>query len=365
MKQQLKTQGFVLLDVDVAALNNAGKDNSSSYDNAVATKKIVKGSKTYVYVSGQAWRYWWRETLKNDLGWKMSPLFKDKKIVSTCTDPITFADDDVFGYMKAAKEEVVSKENDYNDGDGDLDEHKGDKRSKKPSKPKMEDVTVTRVSALRNSALVSVSPTRAATNFSNMSRHFDDPSPYQKEEYSCILKGMFSLDLNAIGTFSDYNKAGFKNLSSSLKEQSLNRGCELVDDINSDMKLVRMPLDVRVSRAVDTIKALKTVSGGAMQTNNMTDVTPKFLILCTTKSGNHPFGNIMTDGSLDISSLEEILSDCADQFIGKIYIGKRKGFMDSCIEALNALKSKFNNVEVMPINAAIDTYCEQIKTQMV
>jgi len=35
----LKTQGFVLLDVDVVALNNAGKNTSSNFDNAVATKK--------------------------------------------------------------------------------------------------------------------------------------------------------------------------------------------------------------------------------------------------------------------------------------------------------------------------------------
>ena len=52
-------QGFVLLDVDVVALNNAGKDNSSSLDNAVETKKIIKENKSYPYVSGQAWRYRW------------------------------------------------------------------------------------------------------------------------------------------------------------------------------------------------------------------------------------------------------------------------------------------------------------------
>ena len=46
----LKTQGFVLLDTDVAALNNSGKDTQSNYDNAVATKKITKGRSTHVYV---------------------------------------------------------------------------------------------------------------------------------------------------------------------------------------------------------------------------------------------------------------------------------------------------------------------------
>ena len=33
--ENLKTQGFVLLDVDVVALNNAGKNTTSNFDNAV------------------------------------------------------------------------------------------------------------------------------------------------------------------------------------------------------------------------------------------------------------------------------------------------------------------------------------------
>ncbi len=51
-------QGFILMEVDVAALNNAGSDKSSNLDNAVVTKKIRKNGKEYPYVSGQAWRYW-------------------------------------------------------------------------------------------------------------------------------------------------------------------------------------------------------------------------------------------------------------------------------------------------------------------
>ncbi|TXH22437.1 MAG: type I-B CRISPR-associated protein Cas7/Cst2/DevR, partial [Chitinophagaceae bacterium] len=46
--KQLKTQGFILIDVDVVALNNAGKNTSSNFENAVATKKIRKNGRTYV-----------------------------------------------------------------------------------------------------------------------------------------------------------------------------------------------------------------------------------------------------------------------------------------------------------------------------
>ena len=62
----LKTQGLVLIDVDVVALNNAGASTTTNFDNGVATKTITKNGKKYAYVSGQAWRYWWRDTLKKD-----------------------------------------------------------------------------------------------------------------------------------------------------------------------------------------------------------------------------------------------------------------------------------------------------------
>ena len=66
--KNLKTHGFVLIDVDVAALNNAGKSETTQADNGVATKKIRKNGRTYTYVSGQAWRFWWHNTLQKQFG---------------------------------------------------------------------------------------------------------------------------------------------------------------------------------------------------------------------------------------------------------------------------------------------------------
>ena len=80
---KLKTQGFILLDVDVVALNNAGKNSKSNFDNAVATKKVYKNGRAYTYVSGQAWRYWWREALQKNHGWELSPITRESKIAFT------------------------------------------------------------------------------------------------------------------------------------------------------------------------------------------------------------------------------------------------------------------------------------------
>lgn len=63
----LYVQGFVLLDVDVASLNNNGKSTSSNNDNVVETKSVFKNGNKYVYVDGEAWRYWWRETLQKNM----------------------------------------------------------------------------------------------------------------------------------------------------------------------------------------------------------------------------------------------------------------------------------------------------------
>jgi CRISPR-associated protein Cst2 len=338
----LKTQGFVLLDVDVVALNNAGKNTSSNYENAVATKKVSKNGRTYVYVSGQAWRYWWRDALQKNHGWQMSPITRESKIAFTDANPMKFEDDDVFGYMKATKEEETDE-----NGKVVLDS-KG--------KPKKTDATVTRISPLKNSVIVSVAPTRVSENWSSMSRQEGDAVPYAKDEYSAVMKGMFSLDLAQVGTFSSYNRTGFKNLTALLKEEALKiEGSEEISE---------------------TIQALKTISGGAMQTNNMGDVTPKFIILASMTTGNHPFSHVAKSeeanrndnkAELNIEGLIEVLKDYKDQFIGSVFVGRRSGFMDEHkvgLEALKDLGNDYPTVKVLSINEAIDQYCLQLDTQM-
>lgn len=351
MNKNLKTQGFILLDVDVVALNNAGKSTISNFDNAVATKTIFKNGKSYVYVSGQAWRYWWRESLQKNLGWKLSPVIRDKKIAFTNANPIEFPDDDIFGYMRAASEEITDEK----------------------GKTKNVNITVTRISPLKNSAIISAASVRPVENWSSMSRQEGDAVPYGKQEYSAIMKGMFSLDLNMIGTFSNYNKSGYQNLSNKLKTEALENGAiEITDDFMENQKLVQLPRATRISRAVDTIAALKNISGGAMQTNNLGDVTPKFIVLATTKTGNHPFSHIVKSigdrdevAVLNIEGLEEVLNEYKNDFIGKVYIGKRSGFFDDENDSLEKLQQKFKDMIVLgTINETIDQYCEQLKEQM-
>lgn len=361
----MNAQGLILIDVDVAALNNAGISKTSNNDNSVKTKTIYKNGSSYVYVSGQAWRYWWRNSLQRNCGWTMSPIERGKKTVNTALNPIQYPDDDVFGYMRAASQDKKTEECE------DVEDVDTKPKGKKSAK---ENVTVTRVSPLKNSVMVSVASVKPETNFSTMSRHIGNPVPYGKQEYSAVMKGMFSLDLDMVGTFSNYNKTGFMNLSEDLKKEALAvQGSEEIDDpYVANEKLIRLPLATRIQRATDTIKALKNISGGAMQTNNMADVTPKFIILATTKTGNHPFSHVVKStgdrdetAELNIKGLKEIIEDYKDDFEGKIFIGRRSGFFDDDNKELEKLEAAYKDIVCYgPVNKMIDEYIKQLEEQM-
>lgn len=366
--KNLTTQGFILIDVDATSLNNAGKDTKSNDNNVMATKTISKNGRTYVYASGQAWRYWWRETLKKDFDWNISPIVRDdaKNQAFTATNPLIYEDDDIFGYMKAATEDKLDSE-----GKPALD--------KKGKKEKGDDISVTRVSPLKNSAIISVAAVTPVRHQSGAFRHEGNPVPFKDQDYSATMKGMFSLDLEMVGTFSSYNKSGFKNITQQMRDEILKAGATEVVDTHlrgangEPHKLVRLPKDKRVKRITDTIGALKVLSGGAVQTRKMTDVTPKFIILATLASGNHPFSHIVNNKgeydeyfNLNTEGIVEVLEDYKDQLQGKVFIGMRSGFLSEYEEQkMKKLVEQFPQLlEVLSVNKAIDKYIEQVKTQI-
>ncbi len=365
----MNVQGLILIDVNGVALNNSGTIQQAGIENKTVTKKILKNGLTYTYVSGQAWRYWWREALQKEFDWNMSPIIKvdGKSQVYTAADPIQYDDDDIFGYMRALKE-IEKDEN-------------GNPKKDKKGKEKEKDVTVTRISPLKNSVIISVAATKPVSHFSSASRQNDVPVPYGKEEYSAIMKGMFSLDLEQVGTFASYNKTGFKNINEKLfNEAKKIEGASVFPDKYVKNKqgefeeLIRLPIKIRRKRIIETLSALKFINGGAMQTNNMEDVTPKFIVLATFKTGNHPFSHIAKSDSvnennvqLNINGIKEVLKDYKDQFIGDVFIGRRSGFLDDLsgeLEGLKSLGDEYPKVHLASINETIDKYCEQLETQI-
>jgi len=341
-------QGFIMIDVDVAALNNAGNDTATHLDNAVMTKKIRKNGKEYPYVSGQAWRYWWRETLEKKFSWKMSPIIRESKIAYTEADPMIYPDDDMFGYMRAGKKKIVDPET---------------------GKEKSVNATLTRVSPLKNSALIAVSYNPIVQKWSSMSRHEGDAVPYGKDEYSAVMKGMFSIDVDMVGTFSSVNKTGFQNINKEMKKLYLKNGAKEIDDSfikdkdGNPIKLVRIDDAKRLERIKETILALKYLSGGAKQTTNMADVTPKLIVLCKFKSGNHPFSHIAKEELgkpvFSVEALKEVIEEYKNEIEGKVYIGKRAGFMDELNDELIKMRDE-GKLEYGAINEIIDKFVGEL-----
>jgi CRISPR-associated protein Cst2 len=354
---KITVQGFVLLDLDNAALNNLGKDETTTFDNAVAVKKIIKNGQTYPYISGQAWRYWWRETLALEYGWQLSPVIREKKVAFTEANPMQYPDDDLFGYMRAVKAEKKSKKDKEK-------EHEEDESAGK------DEGTLTRLSPLKNSALMAVAPARSANEWSVMARAQGDPVPYEKQVYACTMKGMFSLDLDEAGTFYTQNRSGFHNLNTGLIKSAKEQKTTVVDDpIAKDkegkaLARYRLPKDIRLKRVSDTIKALHTIAGGAKRTTNLADVTPKLIVLAAQRGGNHPFSHLAVadrqEAMFSIEALRDVLKDYQKNFLGKIYIGRRVGFMDHLQEPLTALAAENNSVVVASIGEVLTIFAEQV-----
>ena len=344
----------ILIDVDGSSLNNWGKDatNTQGMENTSAVKKVFKNGKMYAVVAGQAWRYWWREALGLN-GWSLSPITRDKKVAFTEANPLIYADDDILGYMRASKDEVKDEN--------------GEVVTDKKGKPKKVDVTVTRVSPLKNSILTSVTPIdkRTLNEFSTMARQDGDPVPYEKQSYSAVLKGMFSLDLDQVGTFTKINRSGFKNVTDITYKKILDEGGEEVDDlINPNVKRARLPKETRLKRAKDTILALKTIAGGAKRTTNYVSVKPDFIVLAVLKGGNNIFDNIAVEedgrATLSLKALEEAIKDNKDYFRSDVYIGKATGFMDDIIIKEQSIDDI--TIKVGSVNEMIDKFCNVLDT---
>jgi CRISPR-associated protein Cst2 len=324
--------GFMLVDAPHSALNNAGADAGDRTDNIVRVKSIRKGRKVYPYVSGQALRYWWRDTLEQKFGWKMSPIDRQKKIAFTSANPIEYDDDDVFGYMRALKAK--------------------------------EGGTVTRISPLKTSPLISVIGQIPTQDFGVMARHEGDPVPYEHEFYSTVLKGIFSLDLDSLGVFYADAKTGYKNMYPKLEEEAKEKG--LIKDEKNDKWI--MNDDIRIKRAQEVIKALPYLQGGAKLTSHLTDVSPKFLILAVIDGGNHIFMNIVKEENgepmINFEAFKEVIDEYSDCYLTNIYIGRRKGFMDNLEHEITELTEKNENIKSGTIKEIVDHFADNIPELM-
>ena len=308
--------GLLLIDAPASALNNLGSIPGARTDNTVGVKLIRARDGAYPYVSAQAFRYWLRTTLgKIAVGWKAAPIFREKKVAYTDANPLVYWDDDLFGYMRAPSKKTDAVKARQADGSRVVETPTTD--------------TITRVSPFRVSTLVSIAPTNPTEDFGTMSRHEGDPVPHEHQFYRTTLKGLFSLDLHASGTFSYRQKTGFRNLDDERIKLAQEQGLELSEADKS----YRLPPAERTRRIAALFEGMARLEGGAKQTLHYTDVAPALVIFAVTKGGNHIFGHVVgATGkglpTIKLEALAEALTVFEDEILSNVYIGWVKGYLD-------------------------------------
>lgn len=328
--------GFVLIDTPHSALNNAGQDAGARTENAVVVKVIRKGRSVYPYISAQAWRYWWRNTLAEKMRWKLSPILREAKIAFTNANPFEYPDDDVFGYMRALKK-----------ADGGI---------------------LTRLSPLKCSPLVSVFEHIPIDDFGVMSRHEGDPVPFEHQFYSTVMKGIFSLDLANVGVFYYNARTGFKNLDEKYTDTEDIRKAIQDSNASKENTAWKLPKSERLKRAKDTISALPYLYSTTKAAGHLTDVTPKFIILAIIEGGNHIFMNITNGESqkpvINLSALQQVLSDYKETIISDICIGRQEGFLDDLDDGLQKLKVDGKAIHLSSSKQAVEKFMQLIESHI-
>lgn len=307
--------GLLLIDAPASALNNAGTVEGARTDNTVAVKFIRSRAGAFPYVSAQSFRYWLRTKLQGQNGWQNAPIFRESKVAYTDANPIEWWDDDLFGYMRAPSKKK------------DAQEQRSADTSRAGETPTAE--TVTRASPFRVSTLVSLAPVQLTDDFGVMSRHEGNPVPHEHQFYRATLKGLFSLDLAACGTFSYRDKTGFLNLDAPRVALAQERGLFHLEQ----EKAYQLPREERVNRIAALFEGLSRLEGGAKQTLHYTDVMPPYLMLAVTRGGNHIFNHVVQPNSHDlplihVGALEEVLRVFKDEILSPVYIGWSQGYMD-------------------------------------
>lgn len=270
-------------------------------------KETVNGRKEDVpYVSAQAWRRWLRNTANEENGWKPSELHVIEtnakgatSKIATELDPVTYPEDDLFGYMKSGS--------------------KGEE-------------SIQRTSPFKTSILKGIPKMRALTTDNAFVFPKDGtPLPYSTRFYSTHLEGFFNLECYRLGSF--VNTSSRVELSKDLVERYKNSLIEENPQKNVQIYTVQNAEQLRKERAAGLLKGLVHLRGGAKMAAFGADVSPKVIVFAGMLSANPCFNNLYIGSGerprLNIDLLKELVDDYKDKLQTPVCIGIRKGYLEN------------------------------------
>lgn len=340
--------GTFLIQAEGAFLNGAGLDSGEDR-NAVIPKTYTdindRGQKTRVpYVSAQAWRRWLRLTFQEENptepGTELRALSFNAKgnpdKIGTEMNPINFAEDDIFGYMRAEKGQGRVKEESA-DGEGaeESTEEAVDTPADKGKKAKTEKTkAVMRPSPFVSSILRSLRKDGwQGDDEGFVHLKTGSPLPYKTKFYNTQLQGVFGLNYARLGVFR--NDGDRIELDETLVKQYLGDGSLRTQ--NGSTNIYEVTENKRRERATMILHALAVLRGGAKQAQFGTDVAPKAVIIAGLTCGNLIFNDLFEEKNgepvIKLAALKQTLEDYSQRIVTPVFIGVRDGYLQDANEA--------------------------------
>jgi CRISPR-associated protein Cst2 len=300
--------------VNIGYLTRVNIDNLNSSENPgnLIVLKKVQDSKGdyYVYVSGQALRYYLKETM-NQLGMPLTKLNKsgEYKIIAESKDDDerfkeilkSHPDLDLLGFMEAGK------------GSGKM--------------------ALRRWSPVKVSPMISIYPWKGESDMLTRKKEGQEGGDLVKIEINTFnfMRGTIILDTDMIGA----------------------RG----DELNYDIENVLDEAE-KTKRINYLVESVKNLDGGAKKARLLDDLTPKFVVISKQKAGTPIFLNGL-DVDSDCNIKLELLKEILEEFEGIIQdycIGIRSGIFEN----EDVIKAEFGD-KAISVNQALDKIKEWSK----
>jgi CRISPR-associated protein Cst2 len=236
------------------------------------------------------------------MDWELSPLLapdNDKSPVKTSTNPTKFIDDDLFGYMDAAKGE--------NDGD------KG--------------TSNTRTSPVRVDALMAVSKYQGdldfGTNYMGQREGLKtkkgeniQPNIFETEIHSGVYRGSILIELDRVGAGQGFEKAPLNNAD-------------------------------KAKRVLAFIDAFRTLWSSGRQSRFLADISPKFIAAALMKAKNPIFlesVSLDAKGVVNVSALSSVVADYS-KFVQSHVFAAQNSIFTADTEGVKSLADGFADIE--------------------
>jgi len=382
VKENKKTEyisGTFLLKADAAFINGAGLQTGED-QNISVPKTMWKNGLKIPYVSSQAWKHMWRQTLIEETKWDQSNLRAigwnakgNTNKIAGMLDPINYREDDIFGYMYA-----LSGKKDKKSKEGGLPKEPTDEQ--KAVFEDLPDIPIIRASTILASLLYSIQPTNTVST-DNAFIHLKDetPLPYSTKFYNTDLNAIFGIDYSRIGIYDNLDNIEVN--PAKIKDALANKSIEVIEPKDGNIKTTKVGgievprgkygkvnLEVYKQEIVyELLNALSRLRGGAKATQFGVDIAPKAMIIAGLASKNPFLNNLFTtdergNPELHIDLLKELIKDYSTRITTKVYIGIRKGYLKNEGDILKLNSTIIDEIEL--IITTPNQIAEKIKTEL-